>query len=79
LGRPGAGTITHEGNHGLGETVTAVLEAGLTLTGLVEHTTVPWESLPGQMRRVAPNEWQLKERPERLPHTYTLQAVKEAV
>jgi SAM-dependent methyltransferase len=71
--------VTHEWNHGLGEIVTAVLEAGLTLTGLVEHTTVPWEALPGQMRQVDNGEWQLTERPERLPHTYTLQAVRNPV
>jgi hypothetical protein len=65
---------------GLAErTGTAVLEAGLTLTGLVEHTTVPWEALPGQMRQVDNGEWQLTERPERLPHTYTLQAVRNPV
>jgi SAM-dependent methyltransferase len=68
---------THEWNHGLGETVTALLDAGLHLTGLVEHHTVPWEALPGLMTQVAPNEWQLTDRPERLPHTYTLQAVRD--
>ncbi|MCY1145318.1 class I SAM-dependent methyltransferase [Actinoplanes sp. Pm04-4] len=71
---------THEWNHGLGEVVTAVLEAGLTLTGLVEHKTVPWDALPnGQMVEVQENEWQLADRPERMPHTYTLQAVKPVV
>ena len=67
---------THEWNHGLGEIVTAVLEQGLTVTGLVEHDTVPWEALPGRMQLVADNEWQLTDRPRRLPHTYTLTAVK---
>ena len=69
-------TLTHEWNHGLGEIVTALLEAGLDLTGLVEHTSVPWEALPGQMERLAGGEWRLRDRPERLPHSYTLQAVK---
>ncbi|GAA4590185.1 SAM-dependent methyltransferase [Actinoplanes octamycinicus] len=69
-------TVTHEWNHGLGEIVTAVLEAGLTLTGLVEHQSVPWNALPGRMRQLDNGEWQLAERPERLPHTYTLQAVR---
>ena len=68
-------TLSHSWNHGIGEIVTAVLEAGLTLTGLVEHTTVPWEALPGHMRKLDGGEWQLSDRPERLPHTYTLQAV----
>jgi SAM-dependent methyltransferase len=69
---------THEWNHGLGEIVTAVLEAGMTLTGLVEHRSVPWEALRGLMTEVA-DEWQLTERPERLPHTYTLQTVRKSV
>jgi SAM-dependent methyltransferase len=71
-------TVTHEWNHGLGEIVTAVLDAGLVLTALEEHQSVPWEALPGQMRRVDGKEWQLAEKPERLPHTYTLQARKPA-
>ena len=68
--------VTHEWNHGLGEIVTALLDAGMELTGLVEHTSVPWEALPGQMERIGGGEWRLADRPERLPHSYTLQAVK---
>jgi hypothetical protein len=52
----------------------------MTLTGLVEHKTVPWDALPGgQMAEVQENEWQLIDRPDRLPHTYTLQAVRNPV
>ncbi|WP_194815466.1 bifunctional 2-polyprenyl-6-hydroxyphenol methylase/3-demethylubiquinol 3-O-methyltransferase UbiG [Nocardia sp. XZ_19_385] len=69
-------TTTHEWNHGLGEIVTAVLDAGLTLTGLTEHTSVPWNALPGQMFREPSGEWRLSEHPERLPLSYTLQAGK---
>jgi SAM-dependent methyltransferase len=68
---------THEWNHGLGEVVTAVLDAGMTLTGLVEHRSVPWEALPGRMRRLDDGEWQVADRPDRLPHTYTLQALRK--
>ena len=67
---------THEWNHGLGEIVTALMSAGMDLTGLVEHDSVPWDALPGQMERVGGGEWRLADRPWRLPHTYTLQAVK---
>ena len=70
-------TLTHEWNHGLGETVTALLDAGLELTMLVEHESVPWEALPGQMER-AGEEWRLADRPWRLPLTYTLRAAKPA-
>ena len=68
-------TVTHEWNHALSEIVTALLEAGLTLTLLTEHQSVPWNALPGKMRELDDGEWQLIDRPERLPHSYTLQAV----
>ncbi len=68
----------HVWNHGLGETVTALLDAGMALTGLVEHDSVPSEQLPGMMVRIGAKEWRLAERPTRLPLSYTLQAVKPA-
>jgi SAM-dependent methyltransferase len=68
---------THEWNHGLGEVVTALLDAGLRLSALVEHDTAPWEALPGQMERREDGEWRLADRPWRLPLTYTLDAVKD--
>ena len=67
---------THEWNHGLGEIITALLDAGLSITGLVEHDSVPWEALPGKMERLEGDEWRLAENPSRVPHTYTLQAVR---
>ncbi|HEX5201214.1 class I SAM-dependent methyltransferase [Paractinoplanes rhizophilus] len=70
------GSTTHEWNHGLGEVVTAVLDAGMTLTGLIEHRSVPWEALPGRMHELPDGEWVLDEEPDRLPLTYTLQAVR---
>jgi SAM-dependent methyltransferase len=67
---------THEWNHGLGEIVTALMAAGMDLTGLVEHDSVPWDALPGQMEQIGGGEWRLADRPWRLPHTYTLQAAR---
>ena len=69
-------TVTHEWNHGLGEIVTALLDVGLQLTALEEHDSVPWLALPGQMEQVPGGEWRLADRPWRLPHSYTLKAVK---
>ena len=63
-------------NHGLGEIVTALLDAGLRLTMLVEHDSVPWDALPNQMEQLPGGEYRLRDRPERLPHSYTLRAVK---
>jgi SAM-dependent methyltransferase len=68
--------VTHSWNHGLGEIVTALFDAGLTLTGFVEHDSVPWLALPGQMEQLPQGEWRIIDHPERLPHTYTLQAIK---
>ena len=71
-------TASHEWNHGLGEIVTALLDQGLTITGLTEHECVPWEALPGQMEELPDGEYRLREHPERLPATFTLQAVRPA-
>ena len=62
-------------NHGLGETVSALLAQGLTLTMLVEHDSVPWDALPGRMTKLPDGEYRLTDRPWRVAHTYTLQAV----
>jgi len=70
--------VSHSWNHGLGEIVTALLEEGMQLTGLTEHDRVPWNALPGQMQQVDLGEWRLIDRPWRLAHSYTLQAVKRA-
>ena len=64
-----------EWNHGLGEIVTAVLDAGLELTSLTEHDSAPWEALPGLMvLDEEVDEYRLRDRPERLPATFTLTA-----
>ncbi len=69
-------TTTHEWNHGLGEVVTALMAHGMSISGLVEHDSVPWDALPGQMERIGGGEYRLRDRPWRLPHSYTLQARK---
>jgi hypothetical protein len=74
-----ANTTTHEWNHGLGEIFTALTAAGLSVTGFVEHTSVPWEALRGKMTELANGEWQLTDLPWRLPLTYTLQATRQPV
>jgi SAM-dependent methyltransferase len=56
-----AQNTSHEWNHGLG--------------GLAEHDSVPWDALPGQMEKLESGEFRLADRPWRLAHSYTLQAV----
>ena len=67
--------LSHSWNHALGEVVTALLDAGLRLTMLVEHDSVPWEALPGQMQLDDAGEYRLTDRPQRVAMSYTLQAV----
>jgi len=76
--RPITNTKTYEWNHGLGEIVTALLNAGLTLTMLVEHDSVPWEALPGQMLERPNGEFALDAFAGVAPLSYTIQAVKPA-
>jgi len=71
-----AHTESRSWNHGLGEIITALLDEGMTLTAFEEHDSLPSEMLPGRMERTDQGEWRLADRPERLPHSYTLQARK---
>lgn len=65
-------------NHGLGEIFTALQQAGLSVTALEEHREVPWNPLGDAVESSPdhPGEYVLKTGRERLPLTYTLQAVK---
>jgi SAM-dependent methyltransferase len=68
--------LSHSWNHGLGETITALMDAGMTLTAFEEHDSVPWEALVGQMDKDPAGESRLRDRPNRVACSYTLQAVK---
>ncbi|HEY5978384.1 MAG TPA: class I SAM-dependent methyltransferase [Microlunatus sp.] len=72
-----AHTRSAEWNHGIGEILSAVLDAGLTITGFEEHRSVPWQAMP-DMVAGDDGEFRLPERPDRMPLTYTLQAVRTA-
>ena len=63
-------------NHGLAEIVTALMNAGLQLTAFEEHDSVPWNPLADAMEEVDGGEYRLRDRRERLPFTYTIQATK---
>ncbi|CAN5679981.1 class I SAM-dependent methyltransferase [soil metagenome] len=63
-------------NHGLGELLTAVMEAGLRLDSFTEHTSVPYNPLGEGMVAIDGGEWQLRESPERLAVSYTMRATK---
>jgi SAM-dependent methyltransferase len=69
-------TASAEWNHGIGEILSALLADGLQITRFDEHDSVPWDALAGKMEELAGGEWRLRERPWRLPHSYTLEARK---
>jgi SAM-dependent methyltransferase len=72
-----AHTVTKWWNHGIGQIITSLLDAGLRITEFTEHDSVPWSALPGAMEPIGEGEYRLIDNPRRLPHTYTLQAVKD--
>jgi SAM-dependent methyltransferase len=61
-------------NHGLAEVITSVVDAGMRLTAIEEHDTVPWNPLGDAMEDVGNGEFRLRSGADRLPATYTLQA-----
>jgi SAM-dependent methyltransferase len=73
---PLASPDTVQFNHGLAQIITAVMDAGLTLTAIEEHDSVPWNPLADAMEEQPFGEFRLRDRPARLPASYTLQAVK---
>lgn len=70
-------TATVEWNHGLGEIVQAVIDAGLVVTMLAELQYCDWLALPAVMEVVDRDGGaRLRVAPERLPLTYTLRATR---
>lgn len=65
---------TKEFNHGLGKTSQSVIDAGMCLTMIHEHDSVPWNALPGRMEKGELSEYRLKQGRSRLPCPYTLRA-----
>jgi SAM-dependent methyltransferase len=76
--RPLTATRTYEWNHSLGEIVTALIRAGLRIDLLVEHDSVPWEALPGQMVVRPDGEFALGALDGVAPLSFTLRAAKPA-
>jgi len=68
-------SITYEWNHGLGEILTALIDAGLAIELVREHRRCAWQALPFL---VEDDEgwWRLADRPERLPLMYSIRARK---
>jgi SAM-dependent methyltransferase len=61
--------------HGLGEIVSSLIEAGLTIQFLKEHRTCLWQALHFMVQD-EDGWWRLLDRPERLPLMYSIRALK---
>jgi hypothetical protein len=68
-------------NHGLGEILAALRDAGLTTTSLEEHREVPWNPLGDAMvpSPEFPGEYVLASGRDRMPLSYTLQATANTI
>ncbi len=72
-----AHTRTYEWNHGLGETVTALIDQGLRIRFLREHRLLCFRRWP-HMAQDPAGWWTLPEGQEQLPLMFSLLAVKES-
>ena len=66
-------TVNYEWNHGLGEVVAVVIDAGMRLEFLHEHTFADYQGLQSTVRG-GEGRWRLPDRPERLPLMFSLRA-----
>lgn len=66
-------------NHGFAEIFNALWGSGLDITLFEEHDSLPWPALGDHTPEVADGEFRLADRPERLPHSYTLKATKHPI
>ena len=62
------------GFDGLAEIFNALWAVDMEITLFEEHDSVPWPALGDQMVDLGGGEFRLADRPERLPHSYTLRA-----
>lgn len=71
----GKRSVEYGWSHGLGEIVAALLDAGLRLTALREHPTVPWRSLPYLVEDSGG--WRLPDSVPPQPLSFTLRATRD--
>lgn len=68
---------SYEWNHSIGEIVTAVLDQGLRIEGLIEHDWTVWARFPWLVE-TADHLWAAPAGKPRLPLTFTLLARRPA-
>jgi SAM-dependent methyltransferase len=76
-GAPLDDPVSYEWNHGLGEIVQAILDAGLVLTRLAEHDELDWPAFPW-FEQVGNGHWAMPGDRCRVPLEYTVEARRPA-
>ena len=71
-----AHTTNHQWNHSLGQTITALIDAGLVIDSVEEAARAAWCPWPGLMEQDSDGGWRLRDRPERLPLQFAITAHK---
>jgi SAM-dependent methyltransferase len=69
-------TIAYEWAHGLGEVITALVDAGLTITLVRETNLVPWQRFDRMVRDDESGWWRLPTTDPYIPFLYAVRATK---
>jgi len=71
-----ASPLNYGWNHGMGETLAALLHAGFRLDAIEEYDFCDWGQLLAQMVQGDDGYWRLPDRPERLPLMWSVLATR---
>ena len=66
---------TYDWNHGMGETLTALIDAGLRIDRVEEYDFCEWQGI-AQLERGPDGRYRLSDRPERLPLMWSVLATR---
>jgi SAM-dependent methyltransferase len=69
-------SVQYEWNHGLGETVTALIEAGFRIDALKEYQFLEWQAMPSMVQG-DDGWWRLPEGQDRVPLMYSIRATRD--
>ncbi len=69
-------SVQYECTHGLGETVTALIEAGFRIESLKEYQFLEWPALPSMVQG-DDGRWRLPEGPDRVPMMFSIRATRD--
>lgn len=70
-------SVNHQWNHSLGEIISALIDAGLSIDLVEESDASAWCPWPELMVRTSDGRWRLKESPERMPFQFVIEAHKQ--